>query len=442
MADKAWLATTLGQEVELLTGFPFKSEKYTDEAHGISLLRGDNIVQGTLRWDGVKRWSITDTENISNYFLNYGDVVVAMDRPWIEAGLKYGCVSKQDLPCLLVQRVARLRAKEKLDQRFLRYVIASQEFTHHVLSVQTGTAVPHISGSQIKEFQFLRPPLPEQKAIAHILGTLDDKIELNREMNKTLEAMARAIFKSWFVDFDPVRAKMEGRQPVGMDAATAELFPDEFENEDFLLGDIPKGWKVSTLDKLSVIVDSLHQTPSYAEQGYPMVRVTDIKGGYLELSNCKRVTEIVFEEFTRKYTPQKGDIVFSRVGTYGISSYIGSNEKFCLGQNTVVINPKINSVYLYLYLQSNTILNQIEMSVVGSTQKTISLKNIKTLKILLPSESMLNRFKEVIEPIFSQINANVQQSCTLASIRDTLLPKLLSGEIRVKEAEKIVETQL
>jgi type I restriction enzyme S subunit len=442
MADKAWLATTLGQEVELLTGFPFKSEKYTDEANGISLLRGDNIVQGTLRWDGVKRWSITDTENISNYFLNSGDVVVAMDRPWIEAGLKYACISKQDLPCLLVQRVARLRAKEKLDQRFLRYVIASQEFTHHVLSVQTGTAVPHISGSQIKEFQFLRPPLPEQKAIAHILGTLDDKIELNREMNKTLEAMARAIFKSWFVDFDPVRAKMEGRQPVGMDAATAELFPDEFENEDFLLGDIPKGWKVSTLDKLSVIVDSLHQTPSYAEQGYPMVRVTDIKGGYLELSNCKRVTEIVFEEFTRKYTPQKGDIVFSRVGTYGISSYIGSNEKFCLGQNTVVINPKINSVYLYLYLQSNTILNQIEMSVVGSTQKTISLKNIKTLKILLPSESMLNRFKEVIEPIFSQINANVQQSCTLASIRDTLLPKLLSGEIRVKEAEKIVETQL
>ncbi len=437
MASNGWQPTTLGEEVELLTGFPFKSARYTNDDNGIPLLRGDNIAQGYLRWDGVKRWSASDTENVSDYFLKFGDVVVAMDRPWIEAGLKYGCLAQRDLPCLLVQRVACLRAKTRLDQRFLRYIIASSAFTAHVLSVQTGTAVPHISSSQIKEFQFLRPPLSEQKAIARILSSLDDKIELNQQMNRTLEAIARAIFKSWFVDFDPVRAKMDGRQPAGMDAATADLFPDEFEESP--LGKIPKGWKFSTLNEVSKIVDSLHQTPSYSEHGYPMVRVTDIKGGYLDLSNCKRVTEAVFEEFTKKYTPQKEDIVLSRVGTYGISSYVGSDEKFCLGQNTVVIHPKIPSMYLYLSLQTPDVKDQIEMSAVGSTQKTISLQNIKAITIIVSNKSVFTRFSELVNPLFTRINENILQSNTLATIRDALLQKLLSGEIRVKEAEKMVE---
>jgi type I restriction enzyme S subunit len=170
-----------------------------------------------------------------------------------------------------------------------------------------------------------------------------------------------------------------------------------------------------------------------------MVRVTDIKGGYLDLSTCKRVTEAVFEEFTKKYTPQKEDIVLSRVGTYGISSYVGSDEKFCLGQNTVVIPPKIPSMYLYLSLQTPDVKDQIEMSVVGSTQKTISLQNIKAITIIVPNKSVLTRFSELINPLFTRINENILQSNTLATIRDTLLPKLLSGEIRVKEAEKVVE---
>ncbi|MCU0523233.1 MAG: restriction endonuclease subunit S [Elainella sp. Prado103] len=104
-----------------------------------------------------------------------------------------------------------MRTLERLDQRFLRYIIGSSAFTQHVLGIQTGTAVPHISSSQIKEFKFVRPPLEEQKAIAHILSSLDDKIELNQQMNRTLEGIARALFKSWFIDFDPVRAKLDGR---------------------------------------------------------------------------------------------------------------------------------------------------------------------------------------------------------------------------------------
>ena len=214
--ENGWRETTLGNEVDLLTGFPFKSRDYTEAEDGIKLLRGDNIAQGDLRWGGVKRWPASDTAQHRDYFLEASDVVLAMDRPWIEAGLKYACVSDYDQPCLLVQRVSRLRGGPQLDSGFLRYLIGSREFTHHVLAVQTGTAVPHISGAQIKEFPFRCPPLSEQKAIAEILGSLDAKIELNRRMNETLESLARRLFKSWFVDFDPVRAKMDGRPPPAL----------------------------------------------------------------------------------------------------------------------------------------------------------------------------------------------------------------------------------
>ncbi len=241
-----WEETTLGAEVDLLTGFPFKSERYTESADSIPLVRGDNIGQGAMRWDGVKRWPLSERGEHELYELREGDVVLAMDRPWIEAGLKYAAISKHDLPCLLVQRTARLRGGPKLDTRFLRYLIGSREFTQHIHAITTGTAVPHISGRQIKDFTFARPPLAEQKAIAAVLGALDDKIELNRRMNATLEAMARALFQSWFVDFDPVRAKLDGRPPAALDPATTALFPDAFQ--DSPIGPVPKGWKVERFD--------------------------------------------------------------------------------------------------------------------------------------------------------------------------------------------------
>ncbi len=246
--NREWPTVQLGEVVDLLTGFPFKSDKYVSDPEAPRLLRGANIAQGNLRWDGTKRWPQEAIENLTPYWLRKGDVVIAMDRPWIEAGLKFSSVRETDLPALLVQRVARLRGRDRLDTRFLSYVIGCHDFTEHVLSVQTGTAVPHISAQQIKEFEFLLPHLPEQRAIARILGTLDDKIELNRRMNETLEASARALFKSWFVDFDPVRAKMEGRH-TGLPQDIADLFPDRLVNSE--MGKIPEGWEVFRLDQLA-----------------------------------------------------------------------------------------------------------------------------------------------------------------------------------------------
>ena len=186
-----WKATTLGPEINLLAGFAFKSAQYTSDDDDIRLLRGDNIIQGCLRWDDVKRWPADDTGDYVRYQLEEGDVVLAMDRPWVKAGLKHATISADDLPCLLVQRTARLRGGANLDNRFLKLLIGSSAFTGHILGVQTGIGVPHISGQQIKDFEFARPPLAEQRRIADNLESLREETQrLARIYERKLAALS------------------------------------------------------------------------------------------------------------------------------------------------------------------------------------------------------------------------------------------------------------
>lgn len=169
---KGWVETKLGDEIDLLAGFAFKSAQYTESDDAIRLLRGDNIVPGSLRWDDVKKWPRNDTSEYGRYELQRGDIVLAMDRPWVKAGLKHAMISNADLPSLLVQRTARLRVGSTMDNRFLMHLIGSADFTQRILGVQTGIGVPHISGQQIKDFRFFRPPIEEQKIIAQKLDSL------------------------------------------------------------------------------------------------------------------------------------------------------------------------------------------------------------------------------------------------------------------------------
>jgi type I restriction enzyme S subunit len=176
-SGEGWKATTLGSEIDLLVGFAFKSAEYTNADGDVRLLRGDNIIQGCLRWDDVKKWPTNDTDLYDRYQLREGDIVLAMDRPWVKAGLKHATISSDDLPCLLVQRTARLRGGTNLDNRFLMHLIGSAAFTSHILGVQTGIGVPHISGQQIKDFEFVRPSLAEQRHISDNLDALSEETQ-------------------------------------------------------------------------------------------------------------------------------------------------------------------------------------------------------------------------------------------------------------------------
>jgi type I restriction enzyme S subunit len=188
-----WSRTNLGDEVDLITGFPFQSRKYTEVPNSIRLVRGDNVVQGRLRWDSVKRWPTEMVNGLDDYYLQSGDVVLAMDRPWIEAGLKRACIAEHDMPCLLVQRVARLRdAGRGIGPGFVRMLTASQWFTQYILSVQTGTTVPHISSDQIKAFSFFAPMGNDRRLLKHfenVVAPLLLRCDQNQAESETLATL-------------------------------------------------------------------------------------------------------------------------------------------------------------------------------------------------------------------------------------------------------------
>lgn len=172
---EGWVETNLGKEVELTTGFAFKSKDYVTHANSIHLIRGDNVVQGNLRWDGVKRWPNDKFEGYEKYLLAKNDIVLAMDRTWVKAGMKYAKISNLDLPAFLVQRVARLRCLNSLDPDYLYYLIGSKLFEKYVLSIQTGLGVPHISGKQIQSFNFARPDIDQQQSALRTINQLAQK---------------------------------------------------------------------------------------------------------------------------------------------------------------------------------------------------------------------------------------------------------------------------
>ncbi len=426
-----WEDTTLGAEADLLTGFPFKSERYTDSADSIPLVRGDNIVQSAMRWDGVKRWPLSERGEYELYELREGDVVLAMDRPWIEAGLKYAAISKHDLPCLLVQRTARLRGGPRLDTCYLRYLVGSLEFTQHIHVITTGTAVPHISGRQIKDFAFAIPPLHEQKSIAAVLGALDDKIELNRRMNATLEAVARALFQSWFVDFDPVRAKLDGRQPFRMDEATAALFPASFQDSE--AGHIPRGWTAQRLP------DAIEVNPRRTLKSGTMAPYLDMKNLPTQGHSAEKV---IVREFSSGTKFQTGDTLLARITPClenGKTGYVDFLEEGQVGWGSteyivLVPKPPLPPQFGYLLARSDALRAHAIQNMTGTSgRQRVPSECFNTFWLAVPPPDIARRFDELTAPLMAKIKVNSTQSRTLATLRNTLLPKLLSGQLSVAE---------
>ena len=195
MVPSSWIHTTFEKHIDCLTGYAFKSSNYSDSSSDIKLLRGDNIEPGSLRWRDAKYWSINQLDGLERYQLNKGDFVIALDRTWISSGLKVAEVRSEDLPCLLVQRVIRVRAKKTLEQGLLRQYFSGHKFEQYVKSVQTATAVPHISPNDIKEFPLLLPPLAEQQKIAQILSTWDQAISVTEKLLKNSQQQKKALMQ-------------------------------------------------------------------------------------------------------------------------------------------------------------------------------------------------------------------------------------------------------
>ena len=285
------------------------------------------------------------------------------------------------------------------------------------------------------------PPLPEQRAIAHILGSLDEKIELNRRMNETLEATARALFKSWFVDFDPVHYKVRGEQPSGMDAQAAALFPDSFEESELGLnsggvGDLSlrrncpsERWQ--TTAKKSKIGESVTE--------HPYLKVKDFTEMGLDRSDIKYIDEETYQT-VRRYIVTSDDIYISIAGTIGRVGIVppdlsGANLTEKTQRRFAIIPPVVNKYYLLHFLQTPEGQNQIASKVVGTSQPKLALFRIAELSMIIPSLDLMQVATKFFETNASLIDNLQMQNSNLNQTRDALLPKLVSGALRVGEVD-------
>lgn len=327
-----------------------------------------------------------------------------------------------------------------LDPYCLSYWLKSNAGQHALASVMIGSAQKALTIDALRKLSVALPEYREQKAIARILGTLDDKIKLNRRMNATLEAMARALFQSWFVDFDPVRAKLDGRPPAGLDDTTAALFPAHFQ--DSPLGPIPQGWEVgSILQQANLLGGGTPKTSidAYWDGDIKWASAKDVSqcGDAFLIGTERTITPLGLNESSTKIIPAFSTVVVARGATTGRLTMFG--EAMAMNQTCYGLASK-DSAPFALYCHARHFMDRMVHGAHGSVFDTITTRTFETTEVLLPPPNVLKAFDEQVLPIFLQIRANLHQSRTLAALRDTLLPKLLSGELRAADIHNLTHS--
>ncbi|MCE9792826.1 restriction endonuclease subunit S [Shewanella indica] len=402
---------TLDSLCELVVDCPHSTPKWTDE--GIIVLRNQNIKNGVL---DLSAPSFTNEEDyqkrIKRAAPKAGDIVFTREAPMGEV-----CMIPEGLKCCLGQRQVLLRPKSDVNGQYLFWALQSPYVQQQIAwNEGTGSTVSNVRIPVLKALNI--PRIGNEDMVAKSLSDIASKMALNTQTNQTLEQMAQAIFKSWFVDFDPVKAKMNGEQPEGMDAATASLFPDKLVESE--LGLIPEGWEVCLLNQKSEIKygKNLPKT-KLLDEGYPVFGGNGVIGYY------------------SSYLYEDEQVLVSCRGAAS-GKVLRSLPKSFITNNSLVIdlsNSVLNINYVEPYLKGCN----LEEYTSGSAQPQMTVANMAPVQILVPSEDILKSFDEVVKPLKSKIRANERQNLSLAALRDTLLPKLLSGEIELGTSEELVE---
>lgn len=413
-----WTTVRLGDHADLISGHPFKSSQYSDNSVDIRLLRGDNVGQGYLRWNNAKRWAKEDLKNKQKFTLCKDDIILAMDRPWIEAGLKYAWVTKKDMPSLLVQRVARLRGTRDLETRFLRYIIGSPQFTGYVKTIITGVNVPHISARDIKSYEFPLPPLDTQRKIAGVLSAYDELIENNTRRIEILEEMARNLYREWFVNF-----RYPGHEKVPL--------------VDSPMGQIPKGWQLTKLKEVADIQPGYaFKRSQWSDNGIPVLKIKNINSSNsVDSETGNYVPESTLVPKLNKFVIKQGDLVVAMTGaTAGKSGLYYSKKLTLLNQRVARIRTKkFHQCILWAMFSDKEFQHSLFLLADGAAQPNMSGKQIENIEIIAPTLALINKFSEHADPLLSQSLVLQNKQSVLSRSRDLLLPKLISGEIDVSD---------
>jgi type I restriction enzyme S subunit len=413
----------LANFTDIQPGFAFKSDKFLDDARHIALVKGENVQQGYIEWASSKYWHSDEYDNFSKYHLKTGDIVLAMDRPWVTSGLKWSYIKKHDPKSLLVQRVARIRAKSGLNQTYLRCIISSKYFTAYIQPIVTGVNVPHISGKQIGDFYFPLPAPNIQKKIAAILSSYDDLIENNQRRITLLEKMAEEIYREWFVRF---------------------RFPG-YQSAEFEKG-IPKGWETDYAHKFFGHVKGKSYSGNeifddMQEKSVPFINLKSFNrgGGYRE-NGLKYYTGT----YRKEQIVKEGDVVMAVtdmtqnrevVGRVARVPDVGSNGAV-VSLDVIKLTPKtISSTFLYSYLKYSGFGDFIKGFANGANVLHLNADLVTQQKIVIPPENLRTKFENLVNPIHEQIGSLSKSIQILEQTRSQLLPRLISGKLSVENLD-------
>jgi type I restriction enzyme S subunit len=388
---------------------------------------------------------------ITKHSQTYSEAGLAQSRLWPKDTLAITIAANiaesalLTYPACFPDSVVGFVADSKIcDIRFVDYLFRNKRHELQNEHVGTGSVQDNINLEILGQIEFQVPPLPEQRAIAHILGTLDDKIEINRKQNETLEAMASALFKAWFVDFEPVRAKQEGRwlrgqSLPGLPAHLYDLFPDRLVESE--LGEIPEGWVNSGFsDTVEIIGGGTPKTSvsEYWDGEIPWFSVVDTPASsdVFAVQTQKSITLAGLNGSSARLIP-KGTTIISARGTVGNLAIAGCDMAF--NQSCYALQGKSGSGSYFVFLSAQRMIEHLRLMAHGSVFSTITRHTFEAVRVVLPTENLRLQFERSVASVLDRVLGNVNESRSLAQLRDTLLPQLISGELRVPDAQRILD---
>ncbi len=429
-----WEQTTLGEACrrgggDIQTG-PFGSQLHASDyvTDGIPSIMPQNIGDNRVVETEVARITPRDAARLSRYLVRPGDIVYSR-RGDVE---KRSLIREHEAGWLCGTGCLRVRfGGSDVDPSYASYYLGHPQVRAWITQHAHGATMPNLNTEILSETPFIVPPLEDQRRIAGILGALDDKIELNRRLSQTLESMARALFKSWFVDFDPVRAKSEGRDP-GLPSQVADLFPDSFDESE--IGEIPNGWRVATMGSIADVVDCSHaKKPERGASGRPLLQLDNIRqDGVLDMSDPYLIGECDYQAWTVRIEASPGDCVITNVGRVGAVAQVPSDVRAALGRNMTAVRCRSDKpwpTFLVEALRSDSMRDEIvQKTDAGTILDALNVRSIPRLRVVEASGPVLSRFEAVARPLRAKMETIEHESRGLQGLRDAMLPSLLAGD--------------
>ena len=422
-------------------GSNIKAENFTTS--GVPVIKGGNLNGTYINDDFTDFLTVEKAAELASSQARPLDIVITHRGTLGQVGL-IPVSSKYPLYVVSQSQLKLSFDQTQVDPYFIYYFLRSSLGQQRLLANTSQVGVPAIAQAltTIRQIKIALPSLSEQRGICSTLRLIDDRITLLRETNATLEAIAQALFKSWFVDFDPVHAKMQGRPPEGMDESTAALFPDSFEESE--LGAVPKGWQQRSMSDVSTV--GIGKTPPRKEQHWFTENAQDVRWvsirdmgayGVYATQTAEFLTAEAIERFNIRKVPDNTVLMSFKmtIGRVAITDgEMTTNE--AIAHFKLSPDARLSAEYIYLYLK------QFDFTTLSSTSSIADAVNSKTVRdipVLVPSPEVLNAFQKLVAPLFAELKNTEQQAQTLAALRDILLPRLISGALRLPEAESLLK---